>query len=1176
MHLKGLRLKGFKSFPRQTSLVFEPGVGVIIGPNGSGKSNLADAVVWALGEQSPTTLRGASMQDVIFAGSDGRRAVASAEVELIFDNSDEALPLPTPEVSVMRRVTREGSSQYYINHAGCRLTDIIELMAPVGLGRELHSIIGQGKVEAFLAGSPEDRRSQIEEAAGLGAYKRRRERATVKLREVRRNLERAALLEREVGTQLTPLRRQASAAEKLMNLESEAGELRARLVAGTLRDVDTQLTAHGAERATADTAAAAAEAELASVAQRRTDEEEAFAQRLAEHERRTQRLLQARTLDTRLTSTERLATQRLRLLEEAARKAHAERQRLSAELATLPLESEAEAWPDVERQLETDVATATSVHASASDRLEAAREIVRSRRTALDRLAIEGESAAATAARLERRQLSLTDEESRLTTQVGTLREELRLRTASEDEATNAGAAAREQLVRLEAGVTAAVAEATDTHRHLQESEEAHALAVRELRALDAEADHLEAALRELHDVDAESLAVAAEFSGTAPLSAGIVCAPGYERALAAALSQHAGALAVPRSIDHWSLLEALRHADVGLVRLLIHSETQGSVSAFPGAVPLVTKVSGARAGELAAVLADVVLVDDLRSVPSGFSGLAVTREGEFYRPQAGQLGLAGGMVTALLLERRSSLEALTEKRPSLEAALATAAAGVGAAREAHAHAQAATDRAQTAAQGARDTAQAAERALAQARAKRLDAETSLIRDERALEAVAAERGEAQAAAADALAAAESARQRAESARPDSDAAEMELRAAEEEAAATQATLLRRRVELDERRQAAARAAAQRAAIASRVTAARDRLQELDRQQAHAPQLRDASARLIDRLAKLRDQAHQHVALLERDDLAQTALDRDVLHALAQREAQLRQTLNEAHDQRAAASLAVARLEDRRGELTATLAALSEELDCAGFSPPADDAEAAALRERLDRLARRREQIGPVNPLAAVECAELEERAAFLREQRRDLERSVADLEQLIAELTAQIDAAFASTFAAVRAQFMQMIALLFPGGRGSLEIVADAPDEPGGVHVNVKPAKKLGQRLHLLSGGERALVAIAFLMAIVLTRPSPLYILDEIEAALDDVNIGRLVAMLREYRERTQFLVITHQKRTMDAADVLYGVTMGPDGTSHVVSARMAQEAIERETRASGPHAGASASEKE
>jgi chromosome segregation protein len=293
-------------------------------------------------------------------------------------------------------------------------------------------------------------------------------------------------------------------------------------------------------------------------------------------------------------------------------------------------------------------------------------------------------------------------------------------------------------------------------------------------------------------------------------------------------------------------------------------------------------------------------------------------------------------------------------------------------------------------------------------------------------------------------------------------------------------------------------------------------------------------------------------------------LERGELRQLAAREAELRRALAEAADRRTAVQVGIARCEDRRGELTSALDEVSERLDQAGFAAPVDDAEAEELRARLERLERRRERIGPVNPLAEAECAELGERAAFLREQRRDLEKSITDLEALIRELSERVDAEFADTFAAVEEQFAHMVAVLFPGGRGRLVLVPPDEEHPlGGVAVEVKPAKKLGKKLQLLSGGERALVAIAFLMALVLARPCPFYILDEIEAALDDVNIGRLVQLLRDYRERTQFVIITHQKRTMEAADVLYGVTMGADGASQVVSARMAEEEIEREERA-------------
>ena len=414
MHLRTLRVKGFKSFARATELLFEPGVGVIIGPNGSGKSNLADAVVWALGEQSPSAMRGSSMQDVIFAGSDGRRASAGAEVELTFDNGDGALPLPTPEVSVTRRVARDGSSHYAINQSACRLTDVVELMAQVGLGKELHSIIGQGKVEGFLAGKPEDRRSQIEEAAGLGTFKRRRERAELKLREVRRNLERAELMEREVGSQLGPLRRQASAAEQLRTIEASLAESRGRLLTGDVAQLDAGLAERGDELAEVDVERAACEQGLAQVATRRAGEEEAFARRLAERERRTRRLLRVRMLDGRLESGGRLAEQRLRLLEEVGRAAAAERERLLHELAGRADEPEDDAWPQESSDWPPSWSAPKRRTPRVAGRLQAARQTLSERRAALERVSVEREQALATAARLRRRCEALAGEQARL------------------------------------------------------------------------------------------------------------------------------------------------------------------------------------------------------------------------------------------------------------------------------------------------------------------------------------------------------------------------------------------------------------------------------------------------------------------------------------------------------------------------------------------------------------------------------------------------------------------------------------------------------------------------------------------------------------------------------------------------------------------------------------------
>ena len=1164
MYLKALRLKGFKSFPKQTELVFEPGVAVIIGPNGSGKSNLADAVVWALGEQSPSTVRGSSMQDVIFAGSDGRRAGGSAEVELTFDNADGALPLPNAEVSVMRRVTRDGSSQYLINQSVCRLTDVVELMARVGLGKELHSIIGQGKVEGFLSGKPEDRRSQIEEAAGLGTFKRRRERAELKLREVRRNLERADLLEREVGAQLAPLRRQANAAEQMRSVEGDLAGIRGRLLSGDVAVVDAELAERTSELGGILGERSRCEQGLEEVAAARAGEEEAFARRLAERERRARRLLRARVLGGRLESSHRLAEQRSRLLDEVARGSAAERERLLSELAGRPEEAEDERWPQEERRLRDELTAAEGAQAEIAGRLAAAREALDAQRLAFSRTTLERESALSTVARLERRQEALTGEEARLAAQHEALRAEAGEKAGAEEAVAAAEATARAALHEAAAAAEAATAAVTAAERTVGEADERFRAIVGERRALEAEVGHLRATLSELQDVGADVLDIAGGYPGTVSLAGSVTCEAGYERALAAALSQVSGALSVPRGVDHWSLLGALRDAGIGLVRLVIPLPKPRPPMAFPGAAALIEKVDLGGHDGLESALADVVIVDDLRAVPDEFQGLAVTREGEYYRPASGQVGLASGVPAALLLERRASLQRLSERLDAVHAREMRDEVALKVVREEEAAVRAAAREHAAREREARIAAEEAERELKSVRGRLRDLEEIALRGGRALEGIAAERAEAVAEGEAAGGAAAAALVEAERLRPQAEAAEEELRGLETEHAEALSLTTRRRVELEERGAAAKRAADQREAAHRRAAADRSRLQELERRLAELPPVQEVCAALAVRAAALGTHAAALIVRLDVGEDGSASLDRGELRTLAEKEAGLRRRLEENGERRTALQVALARLDDRRGELAAALDEVSELLDQAGFAPPEDEEEAQQLRERLERLTRRRETIGPVNPLAEAECAELGERAAFLREQRRDLVKSMDDLESLIKELTAQIDAEFAGTFAAVQEQFVHMVGVLFPGGRGSLKLVdASEENELGGVAVEVKPAKKLGKKLQLLSGGERALVAIAFLMALVLARPSAFYILDEIEAALDDVNIGRLVQLLREYRERTQFVIITHQKRTMEAADVLYGVTMGPDGGSQVVSARMAEEEIEREARA-------------
>ncbi len=462
----------------------------------------------------------------------------------------------------MRRVARDGSSHYFINQSTCRLTDVVELLAQVGLGKELHSIIGQGKVESFLAGKPEDRRSQIEEAAGLGAYKRRRERAELKLREVRRNLERALLLEREVGSQLAPLRRQATAAEQMRTVQSEIAETRGRLLTGDVLALDAELEARRAELAAVDGGPGHARGRPRPGRERprprgrdiRPEARRARAQRPAPAARPRARRAPRERAQARRAATAPARRGRARGCgrarapgRRARRPARGARRRHVAAGGAAPRRR---VWRPPR----------PSTRASPAE-LETARQTTAERRAALDRLAVERETALATAARLERRREALGGEQERLTAQHEAMTAEVAGKAEEEREAAAAEAAAREALRAAEAAASAAATAVVDAARAVTEAEDAHRSSLMERRALEAEADHLRAALLDMEDVGGEVMEVAGEFPGTVSLAGSVSCEAGYERALAAALAQLSGALAVPRGVDQWSLLDALKRA---------------------------------------------------------------------------------------------------------------------------------------------------------------------------------------------------------------------------------------------------------------------------------------------------------------------------------------------------------------------------------------------------------------------------------------------------------------------------------------------------------------------------------------------------------------------------------------------------------------------------------------
>jgi chromosome segregation ATPase len=777
MYLRSITMKGFKSFPERVSLEFSPGVSVIVGPNGSGKSNITDAVLWALGEQSPGAIRGASMQDVISAGGKNTGARREAQVEVVIDNSDGRANTEFSEIAVERRLDRNGEGGYRLNGARARLADVIEVLSDTNLGREMHSVISQGRVETIIHSKPRERRLLIEEAAGLGKHRKRRRRAELKLRGTRDNLDRALDVEREARARLRPLKRQAQAAEIGARIDREEAELKGRIVSEELR--------FGADRAAAAAKAAAAardtrtklEGQLAAVSKRRSAAEERFAER------------------------DRARTQAWGVLT----KLRAESERVAVRVAGLTRsESEVEA------------------------RLEALRA--------------------------ELGPLSLD---------------------------VSGGEAPTQRARKLEA---------------------------------------------ELGEVDA-----------------------GLKSAL--------DGLATARSED---ATETAREHALGKVRA-------GSERA----------IRHARRAE----------------------GLLGERHREKMRAR-----LAGG--EELLEDVRAALAAVEQVGNAIRARVErTEAAVVG---------------------------------------------------------------------------------------NDSDG----------------------------------------------------------------------------------------------DEIA------DELRACSKLEFELQAQMRTVSEELTQAEVEAAHLGDRRAEaereMAAIVAKLGEEV------PPAEEAmtdeERAEIDRRLERLDRRRAQIGPVNPLAEREYEEASEHVEQLQAQREDTERAMRELESLIREIDEEIERAFEETFEATATNFEEMVEHLFPGGRGRLRRVSlravreeeqapaaegegDAeaaepdPDEEEreerdefGVEIEVNPAGKSTRKLSLMSGGEKSLVALAFVFAVFLARPCPFYILDEVEAALDDANIDRFLQLIRRFSDRAQFVIVTHQKRTMDAADVLYGVTMGGDGVTKVVSRKLPRDAAEDE----------------
>jgi chromosome segregation protein len=1064
VYLKAITVKGFKSFPDRTRLEFGPGVSVVVGPNGSGKSNVTDAVLWALGEQSPANVRGQSMQDVIFGGAPGRQTASHAEVELVLDDSEGSLGLGVPEISIYRRLDRNGEGEYRLAGARCRLVDVVELLSDTGMGKEMHSVISQGRVESIVTSKPRERRLLIEEAAGLGKHRKRRRRAQLKLVRTQDNLDRALDVEREARSRLRPLKRQAEAAELHARLERQSLEIRWELTRDDVR---------GRREATAKAETAAEQVRgrrheleqvLAAVAKRREAAEEALAARGAQREELSRRAYAVRSAGERVGY-------------------RAESTRLAAQTVTARLARAAE-------------------HVQA---LRTAAEADQPDTGAAERIAnLEAELAG-----LER------DREAELARQLEELAASAEAAAARRAELAKAAEASGRDREASEAGVETA-------RRAVREAERA-----------------VEAARREAARVGGELAAVnhflrahSGSPGGAPALADSLEVDTGYELAVAAALDGRLRAAVVSDRAAAGALLDSAGR-DGGRALVAGEDSTGERAAAAPaGAERLADHVggSGAELELVRQLLSATWVVDDLGELPADFTGVAVTRGGRVWSAAARELRQAPAVGEERVLAERNRREEL----------IRASAAAASAEHEARATLESATE--------ATASADAAHHERTQQHRAAVRSLDEAGEQERRL------------------------------------AAQMQRRRSAPDDGPQAGRRSQLRAELAAERQMQARAERERAerqARLDRLTAsvARDR-ELLPAIHAVTEALERASAAMEERLSGFE-------AALEADREAGEHVAGE-LRACAQEEAQLHTRLHTQNEALTAAEVRLQRSRDQAQEAQAELVALAGRLELA--AEPAetelDSGEREQLHGRLERLTRRREQLGPVNPLAQEEYAEALAHVEELEGQRADLENALRELEKLIADTDRQIRTTFEETFAATARGFEELAAQLFPGGSGRLRLVSerqgqarvlggvpalaeadesDADEEAVaegeeetedllGVEIEITPAGKDCKRLSLLSGGEKSMTALAFLFAVFLARPCPFYILDEVEAALDDLNIDRFLALLRQYSSRAQFIVVTHQKRTMDAADSLYGVSMGTDGISKVISRRLTE----------------------
>ncbi|MER6404780.1 chromosome segregation protein SMC [Streptomyces viridosporus] len=1188
MHLKALTLRGFKSFASATTLRFEPGITCVVGPNGSGKSNVVDALSWVMGEQGAKSLRGGKMEDVIFAGTTGRPPLGRAEVSLTIDNTDGALPIEYSEVTITRIMFRNGGSEYQINGDTCRLLDIQELLSDSGIGREMHVIVGQGQLDSVLHADPMGRRAFIEEAAGVLKHRKRKEKALRKLDAMQANLARVQDLTDELRRQLKPLGRQAAVARRAAVIQADLRDARLRLLADDLVRLREALEAEIADEAALKERKEAAERELGKALRREALLEEEVRRLVPRLQNAQQTWYELSQLAERVRGTISLADARVKSAtaappEERRGRDPEDMEREAARIREQEAELEA-ALEAAERALEDTVAHRAELErelAQEERRLKDAARAIADRREGLARL--RGQVGAARS-----RAAAAQSEIERL--------------AAARDEARERAVAAQEEYEALKAevdGLDAGDAELAERHeaakRRLAEAEsalsaarEAAAAAERERAATRARHDALALGLRR-KDGTGALLAAEDRLAGLlGPAAELLTVAPGHEIALAAAFGAAADALAVTSPSDAADAIRLLRKQDAGRAALLLAGAPddvprQPRADGPPYAADLV-RGPAALLPAVRRLLRGIVVVGTLEEAEDLVRArpdlTAVTAEGDLLGAHFAQGGSAGAPslleVQASVDEAAAELEELTVRCEELAGAQAAAAerrTECAALVEELGERRRAADREKSA------VAQRLGGLAGQARGAAGEAERAGAAAARAQEALDTALAEAEELA-ERLVVAEESAPFGEGGAEEPDTSVRDRLAADGANA--------RQTEMEARLQVRTHE--------ERVKGLAGRADSLDRA---ARAEREARARAERRRARLRHEAAVAAAvasgarqLLAHVEVSLARADQEraaAEAAKAHREQELARARAEGRDLKAELDkltdsvhrgevlgaekrLRIEQLETKAlEELGVEPAGLVAEYGPRQPVPPSPPAEGERLPEdpehprnrprpfvraeqekRLKAAERAYQQLGKVNPLALEEFAALEERHQFLGEQLEDLKKTRADLLQVVKEVDERVEQVFTEAYRDTAREFEGVFSRLFPGGEGRL--VLTDPDDmlTTGVDVEARPPGKKVKRLSLLSGGERSLTAVALLVSIFKARPSPFYVMDEVEAALDDTNLQRLIGIMQELQEASQLIVITHQKRTMEVADALYGVSMQGDGVSKVISQRL------------------------